>query len=206
MINVVIVDDHPIVLKGLIGMFNDVKDIQVIAAVNSAELLFSKLNEIKDPIDVIILDFTLPQMNGYDAMIELHKTHADIKVLMLSAMKSNSFAEKMLAAGAKGFLKKESAPEDLVNAVRIVAKGHVYRMPIDSPSENKQKAQNLDLLSEREMQVLLLLGAGKSVSEIAEHIFLSVKTISTYRARLLDKLNLKNNNQIIKYCLENKMV
>jgi DNA-binding NarL/FixJ family response regulator len=209
MIKILIADDHPIVRRGLKEMINDETDMKVECEASSAAEVLNELRNQK--IDVIILDISMPGKSGLDLIADLKKEFPDKPILVLSALAEEIFAKRTLKIGAQGFLNKESAPEELVAAIRKVHSGKryvSYKLAEQLADEFANDSKDLihDKLSSREFEVLRLLGNGKTVSEAAKTLNLSVTTISTYRARILSKLGLKNNSDIIQYCINEKLI
>ena len=206
---VLIADDHAIVRKGLIQLLREgYPDVSVTEAMNSSETI-DFLH--KYTFDVILLDISMPGRNGMETLKQLRSERIKTPVLMLSMHPENQYAVRCLKAGASGFINKESATEELLVAVERVLTGKKYITPslAEKLAESMMDAQAKPLhenLSDREMEVLQQIAAGKTVSEIADSISLSVNTISTYRGRILEKLQLNNNAEITRYALENGLV
>ncbi|MCM4161714.1 response regulator transcription factor [Antarcticibacterium flavum] len=206
---ILIVDDHPILRKGLIEILNEhFPDLSCLEASNAAEAM-SQLR--RQTMDLILLDISLPGINGLEILKQLRSETITTPVLILSVQPEDQYAIRVLKAGASGYLKKDSAPEELINAVNILLQGKKY---ISANVANKL-AQSLsdpldstayEKLSDRELQVLKYIASGKTVSEIAREISLTVNTISTYRARVLEKLHLKNNAELTRYAMDNSLV
>jgi len=209
MIKVLIADDHPIVRQGLRQILSDTADMVVAGeAVNGQETLAQVR---AGGWDALVLDITMPDRSGFDILKELKCEQPHLPVLVLSMHAEEQFALRVLKAGAAGYLTKENAPEELVKAIRKVVSGGKYI----SPGLAETLAFNLDpasdwprheTLSDREFQVMQLLASGKTVAEIAKALSLSAKTVSTYRARLLEKMNLKTNAELIRYAIENRLI
>jgi two-component system invasion response regulator UvrY len=209
MINVLIADDHAIVRQGLKQIVSETADIQLAGeAADGPETL--RLVRGKD-CDVLVLDINMPGISGLDILRVLQQERPDLSVLVLSIHAEDQYAVRCLKAGAAGYLTKESAPEELVKAIRHVVAGGKYvsrnlaeslAMHLNETSDQPRH----ETLSDREFQVLQLMGAGKSLTEIADTLSLSVKTISTYRARMLQKLALKSSAEIIQYAIQNRLV
>ena len=209
MIRIIIADDHPIVRAGLKQLIAEDAGITVAGeASNGIELLEKVRHEI---YDVIVLDLTMPGMDGIDVLKQLKIEKPRIPVIILTVHPESQYALRILKAGASGYLTKESAPNELIKAVRKVHGGGKYI----NPSLAEKIAFALDddagkppheTLSDREYQVFCLIGSGKTVSQIAEALSLSVKTISTYRTRVLEKMQMHNNAELIHYAIQNDLV
>jgi len=204
-----VVDDHAILRKGLVkilkGEFNEA---QFFEASNGAEALTMLKNEA---LDIALLDISMPGLNGVEVLKQAQALNIKTPILILSMQPEEQYALRVLKAGAHGFLNKESALEDLIAAVNKVLSGKKYISEtiadILIETTNKKEVVNQhDLLSDREMEVLHLLGHGKTITQIADQIHLSVNTISTYRSRIMEKLHLSSNAAIIKYAIENDLV
>lgn len=206
---ILIADDHAIVRKGLIQiLLEEFPSAEIKEVANSSEV-FSALKE--KTWDVILLDISMPGKSGMEILKQIRAEGIKSPVLMLSMHPEDQYAIRVLKAGADGFLSKESATDELLSAVRKVISGRKYIT--DSVAEklagilgDKSEENIHETLSDREMQVLQLIASGKTVSEIAEEISLSVNTISTYRTRILEKLNLSSNAGLTRYALDHKLV
>jgi two-component system invasion response regulator UvrY len=204
-----IADDHAIVRKGLVQLIREeFYEAEIAEATDSNEVY----EKVKEKIwDVILLDISMPGRNGLDILKQLRSDGIKAPILMLSMHPEEQYAIRVLKAGASGFLNKESATAELVSAIQKVLMGRKYistalaERLADSASDKTDKALH-ESLSDREMQVLQMLASGKTVSEVAEEISLSVNTISTYRARLLEKLSLNNNAELTRFALDNGLV
>lgn len=209
MIRVLIADDHAIVRHGLKQILAETDDLVV---AGEAETGFQAIKMARqDTFDVVLLDISLPDRNGIEVLSQIKKTHPRLAVLMLSMHTEHEFAIRALKAGASGYLNKQSAPVQLVTAIRQVAVGRKYI----SAALAEELANSLggdteqplhELLSDREFQTLRLIASGKSLSAISEELSLSPKTVSVYRARLLEKLDLRNNSDLTRYAIKNKLV
>jgi len=209
MIKILIADDHPIVRKGLKQILSEESDIgEVEEAQNSQEVL-----ELvrKQDWDIVVLDIKMPGRGGLDILKELKHERPKLPVLMLSVYPEDQYAVRALKAHASGYMTKERAPEELVKAIRKILRGGKYISPtlaeklaFDLETETEKPFH--ETLSDREYQVLLMIASGKTVSQIAEELALSVKTIDTYRARILEKMKMKNNAELTHYAIKNKLV
>ena len=209
MINILIADDHAVVRKGLRQILTETPDLRVAGEAVDGEDVLEKVE--KNSYDVIVLDISMPGMSGLDALKRLNTEHPDLPVLVLSIYSEDQYALRVLKAGASGYLTKESAPGELVSAIRKVAKGGKYvsaylaeklAFGLTAPA-NVNPHENL---SDREMQVLCMIASGKTISEIGKEISLSVKTVSTYRRRILTKMKLKNNAELTHYAIRNNLI
>ena len=204
-IRVLIADDHAIVRQGLKQILSETEDMLVTGeADDGAEALGLARQQ---PWDVFLLDVSMPNRNGIDTLKQLKKEFPRLPVLILSMHPEEQYAVRALKAGASGYLTKQSAPEQLVNAIRQVASGKKYLSPAvaqqlaDAISEDTEKSPH-ERITDREYQVLKLIAAGKTLTQIAETLNLGVATVSTYRARLLEKMGLRSTAELIRYGLE----
>ncbi len=210
MLKVLIADDHPLIRKGLAQILSGSVYVDTVDEANDAyaALELSRARRY----DVVILDISLPGKDGMDALPELKAIRPDTPVLMLSIQPEEQYAVRAFRLGASGCLNKTSAPEELVEAIRTITSGGTYLSPkakdlvMESLRGGDPRAKPHEALSERETQVMLHIAHGKTVGEIGELLSLSVKTVSTYRARLLEKLNLENNAQIMEYAFRHKLI
>jgi len=209
MIKILIADDHAIVRRGLKQILTETPDMIVAGEAHNGQELLEKSRS--DQWDVVVLDISMPGRGGLDILKQLKSEQPKLPVLMLTIHPEDQYAVRVLRAGASGYLTKESAPDHLVEAIRKVARGGKYV----SPHLAEKLAFNLESLSERplhealsdrEFQVLRLIASGKTVKEIGEELSLSVKTISTYRTRILEKMKMKNNAEMTHYAIQQKLV
>lgn len=209
MIRIIIADDHPVVRQGLKQILADEPDMIVTGEAPNAQGLLEKVR--KEKCDVLLLDITMPGRGGLDILKDLRREYPKLSVLVLSIHPEDQFGPRVLKSGAAGYMSKESAPEELVSAIRRVAAGGKYI----SPSLAEKLASDLaddgaraphEKLSDREYQVMSLIASGKTVKEISANLSLSVKTISTYRSRMLGKMKMKTNAELIHYAIQNKLV
>jgi two-component system, NarL family, invasion response regulator UvrY len=209
MTQVVIADDHTVVRRGLAEIIRDAVDLAVSAEASSGDELLARLRA--QPADVAIIDLSMPGLSGLDLIKQLKLEFPSLPLLILSMHPEDQYAVRVLRAGASGYLTKESAERDLVQAIRRVASGGRYVTPGAAEALLSYMDRDPDLplhegLSDREFQVLQLLASGKPVSAIGEELSLSVKTISTYRTRLLQKMGMKNNAELTRYAVEQGLV
>jgi two-component system, NarL family, invasion response regulator UvrY len=209
MFRILIVDDHPIVRFGLKEILGDERDIAVSEAANSREAL-RLIGE--HSWDLAVLDLDLPGKSGLDLLKEMKQRRHCPPVLILSVYPEEQFAVRTLRAGASGFLSKESAPENLVKAVRKILNGGRYFSELvadkllSRPNDQAVTGYPHEALSDREFQILCLLGAGKAVKEISRELSLSAPTVSTYRARILEKMGMRTTAQLVHYAVTNRLV
>lgn len=207
--NIFIADDHAIVRKGISQLIREeFAFAEITEATNSTEVS----EKIKGKIwDIILLDISMPGRNGVDILKQLRADGIKTPILMLSMHPEEQYAIRVLKAGASGYLSKESATEELITAINKVLSGKKYitfsiAEKLLETSIHPTKGTIHETLSDREMQVLEFIAKGKSVSEIAFEISLSVNTISTYRTRILEKLKLSNNAEIMRYAIDNNLL
>jgi DNA-binding NarL/FixJ family response regulator len=209
-VRVLITDDHAVVRRGLEQILADAYEDIVFGEATNAEQAI-ELVEHGD-WDVVILDISMPGRSGLDALKEIKKLRPAIPVLILSIHPEDQYARRVLKAGASGYMTKESAPEELVNAINKVVSGGKYvsaalaeKLAVDLEIDDTGMLPH-KRLSDREYEVLLLIASGHTISEIADKLALSVKTISTYRTRILEKTNLKSNADLVRYAIQNGLV
>jgi two-component system invasion response regulator UvrY len=209
MARILIADDHPMVRAGLRQLLLEDRSISEIGEAASGNETLDKLRS--GSWDLLLLDISMPDRSGLDILRHVRATHAATKVLILSALSERQYALNVLRAGASGYLPKNAAPEDLLEATRAVLQGRRYV----SPQIAELLVTDLDIdgdqplhsrLSEREFQVFYKIAAGRSVSAIANELCLSVKTVSTYRSRILEKMNLQTNADVTTYALRNQII
>lgn len=204
-IKVLIADDHTIVRHGIRRIIDAESVLSTVAEAESGNQVIELIRSI--PVDVVVLDITMPGRNGLETLKEIKKFYPRIAVLILSMHPKDQYAVRVLKAGAAGYITKESAPEVLVTAIKEVFYGKKYISPkvgkllADYIEQNHSEIPH-QCLSDREFEVFCLIGKGKSVSQISQQLNLSVKTISTYRRRILEKTLFLNNAEITRYCVE----
>ena len=208
MIRVLIADDHAIVRQGLKQIIEENGEMRVVAeAANGADALY-KMREIA--CDVVLLDISMPGKSGIEVLKQIREEKPKLPVLMLSIYPEDQYAVRLIKSGAAGYMTKESAPMEVVEAVRRVASGKKYISPtvaemlandILAPEEKRPH----ETLSNREYQIFLLFAAAKTATEIADTLALSVKTVSTHRSRILEKMHMHNNAELMHYAIENNL-
>jgi two-component system, NarL family, invasion response regulator UvrY len=206
-IRVLIADDHAVVRKGLKQILLEQPDIGEIGeAANAREALDLARNQVWN---LIILDITMPDKNGLEVLKDLRKDFPKMPILILSMHPEEQYAVRAFKTGASGYISKDSAPDELILAIRRIMKGGRYVSASLAERLAFMLEEDLppqDRLSHREFQVMILLASGKSLSEIADGMSLSVKTISTYRSRILEKMKLNSNAELAQYALKNNLI
>jgi len=206
---VLIADDHPIVRTGLKQIIAEEPDIKIIGEASDGNEVLEFLR--KEPCDLVLLDLAMPKRSGLEIISEIRQIRPNTAILVLSIYPEDQYAVRALRAGASGYLTKASAPNELIKAMRKVLSGGKYISMslaeiLASEIDQHTQQQPHERLSDREYQVMLMLAAGKTVTEVSRELNLSVKTISTYRARILEKMNMKNNAQMTFYAVENHLL
>ena len=208
MLRVVVVDDHAVVREGLKRIISEAPNMMVSGEASSGNEAIDVVR--KTPCDAVLLDITMPDRNGMDVLKQIHTDNPRLPVLVLSIPSEDQYAIRSLRAGAPGYLTKETAPAKLIEAIRKVVRGGKYVSPtfaeklvLDLEREGRQPHESL---SDREYQVLCMIASGKTVSMIGAELKLSVKTVSTYRARILEKLDMANNAELTRYAIKSGLV
>lgn len=208
MFRVLIVDDHPVVRRGLMEILADERDLEVSEAAEPHEALRLMREE---SWSLLVLDIDLPGRGGLELLKDARRERPRLPVLMLSVYPEEQFALRTLRAGASGYLSKDSAPEDLVRAVRKILRGgkffgeRVVEQLMSNPNERGTDAPPHERLTDRELQVLRLFGGGRTVKEIARELSLSPPTVSTYRARILEKMRLRTTADLVRYAVQHRL-
>lgn len=209
MIKVVLCDDHAVVRRGVRDTLQEATDVQVVGEADS----YATLREVlrRQPCDVLLLDVNLPGRNGLEILASLAEQGPVVRTLMVSMYPEDQYAIRCLRAGAVGYLNKAGDPAELLTAVRTAAQGRKYITPAlaEMLANNLSAPEPAELhasLSERELQTLQKIASGKKLSQIAEELMLSPKTVSVYRARVLEKLSLTNNAELTVYAIRNGLV
>jgi len=207
MIRILLVDDHPVVRHGIRQIL--VEGFKSVSVGEASDVATASSSIRNSAWDVVVLDVTLPGASGLDLLKEIRQMRPALPVLVLSMHPASQFARRVLAAGAMGYLTKDSAPTELVQAVDQIRRGKLYlgsRVPDWARTPNADSAAPHDKLSDREYQVLRMIASGLTVSGIAAALGLSVKTVSTYRSRLLEKLQMRSNAEVMRYAIENRLM
>lgn len=209
MIRVLVADDHAVVRRGVVQILDEAPDLVPAGEASSGRQVLQQVQE--NDYDVLVLDIGMPDGSGLEVLHQLRTLRPELRVLILSMYPEKQYALRALKAGAAGYLTKESAPDELVAAVRRIAQGGKYitqslAEELTAALVGETEKSPEEILSDREFQVVCMLAEGKTIAGIAEELSLSVKTISTYRARVLEKLSLSNTAEIIRYAFEHKLV
>ncbi len=207
-IKVIIADDHPLFRRGLKHALDDTNDITVAAEVSNGDELLTRAKE--DKFDIVLLDIAMPGKSGLDLLKQLKTEHPALSVLVLSVYPEEQYAVRFIKAGASGYLTKESASEQLAQAIRKIANGGkfasqqiVEKLAFESSDPDRPPHEKL---SDREYQVFCMIAAGKPLTEIGEDLSLSVKTISTHRSRILEKMRMTKNAELIHYAIKTNLL
>lgn len=206
---VLLVDDHNIVRQGLRNLIDLESDLEVTgeAASGNEAIKLARSNSY----DVVVMDISMPEKNGVDTLHDLKRVAPDLPVLILSGYAEEQYALNLIRIGCKGYLSKDAEPEEIITAIRAIANGKRYISSILAELMTNEITQPKDkllheTLSEREFQVFFKLASGRSVTEIGEELFISIKTVSTYRSRILEKMGLKTNADLTYYAIKNALI
>jgi len=207
-IKIIIADDHPLFRRGLKHALEETPDIEVIGEASNGDSLLSMIKS--DNLDMVLLDISMPGKSGLDLLKQLKSEHSKLPILILSVYPEEQYAVRFIKAGASGYLTKESAAEKLAEAIRKIAAGGKYastaiieKLAFDFSDSNKPLHETL---SDREYQVFGMISIGKSLTEIGVDLSLSVKTISTHRTRILEKMKMKKNAELIHYAITRNLL
>ena len=209
MIKILIADDHPMIRYGLKQIISEQKDIKVTDEAENGKQVFEFLK--KNEYDLLILDLNLPDINGVEILKKLKHSKYKIPVLILSAFPEEQYAVRLIKAGASGYLNKIAVADLLIDAIRkIISGGHYISSALSeklvSAITNDNEENVHEKLSEREFEILCLIASGKTVKDVADKLFLSIPTVYTYRSRILEKMDMKNDNELIQYCIKEGLV
>jgi two-component system invasion response regulator UvrY len=209
MIKILIADDHAIVRQGLRQIVAETSDMVVADEASTGHEVLDKMRD--NEYTMVVLDISMPGGDGLNILKQIRKEKPKIPVLVLSMHPEEQYAVRVLKAGAAGYLTKESAPDELITAIRKVSAGRKYvssllaeKLAFDLDSDGEKPLH--EILSDREFQVMCMIASGKRVKEIGEELCLSIKTISTYRSRILEKMRMKNSAELTHYALKHGLV
>jgi len=209
MIKILIADDHTMFREGLKHILAEYPDLVAADEANNGQEVLDKI--WKNDYDMVLLDITMPGMTGLEALKQLKNDKPKLPVLILSMHPEEQYAVRVLRAGASGYLTKESAPDELITAIRKISQGKKYITPslaerLASEFEADSERPLHDILSDREYQVLCMIAAGKTLTHIAKELSLSIKTVSTYRTRILEKMKMKTNAEVMHYVIKHQLL
>ena len=208
MIRILVVDDHAVVRAGVKHLIHEVEDMEVAGEASSAAEAIRMIRA--EPWDIVLLDINLPDRNGVEILETIKRINQSLPVLFLSMHPENRYATQILRAGASGYLQKEALGDELVGAIRTIMQGHKHMSyavaELLTVAPEKRDVPLHETLSKREQEIFRRLSVGDSVTKIGEDLCLSVKTVSTYRARILTKMNMSNNAELIYYAIKQKLV
>jgi DNA-binding NarL/FixJ family response regulator len=207
MYNIVLAEDHVLVREGIKKIIETIPGLQVVGEVGDGPELLELLKNLK--VDMAILDITMPSLPGIEATREIKKVYPALKVLILTMHKKKDYLDNAIAAGVDGYLLKEDAPKELLNAIEKIRQGMMYVSPLLSSdlanlyvqSQRQDSAEPSSPLSPREIEIITLIAEGKSSKEIGEILFLSFRTIQNHRTKIMKKLNLKKNTDLVRYAI-----
>lgn len=209
MIKILIADDHAVVREGLKQIISETPDMLVVDEASNGQEVLDKVSE--QQYNVVLLDITLPGKSGLDILKQLKSGNPKLPVLMLSVHPEEQYAVRTLRAGAAGYLTKGSAPDELIAAIRKISQGKKYisstlaeRLAFDLEVDHEKPRH--EILSDREYQVMCLIASGKTLREIADELSLSTQTISTYRSRIMGKMKMKNNAEVVHYAIKQGLI
>lgn len=208
MTKVLIVDDHAVVREGLKQILAEAPSMEVLSETATGEEALEKI--ASEHCDVVVLDISLPDMSGLEVLKQIKSQHPQIGVLVLTIHPEEQYAVRVLQAGASGYMTKETAPDELVAAIQKIAQGGRYvsstlaeKLAFDLGPE--AKAALHEALSDREFRVLRMIASGKTITAISKELCISKKTVSTYRRRILDKMGMESNAELIRYAIVNEL-
>ena len=209
MIKILIADDHPLILKGLKILIDEESDMKIVDVAKDGSEALKKLRENK--YDIAVMDISMPKKTGVEILEDLKYEKIKTPILILSVYPEEQYATRLIKTGASGYLTKDTAPEELVSAIRKICSGGKYisknltSKMIEAISEPAHIKPH-ELLSNREFRVMCMIASGKSLKEIGDELNINIKTVSTYRARLLEKMKMETNAQLTRYAMENKLI
>lgn len=210
-INVLLADDHVILRKGVIEILESANDIKVVAEASDGAEALNLVQDKSLKLDIAVIDLNMPEIHGLDLLKQIRSIKPDLPVMVLSMYPEDQYARRVLKNGGAGYLTKESAPDELIKAIRRIMQGGRYISPevaeiLAFDFQHDYEGELHERLSDREYEVFVMISSGKSSSEIAEELNLSVKTISTNRSRILEKMQMKNNAQLTHYAIKRGLV
>ena len=209
MIKILIADDHAIFREGLKHILTECPDVTVAAEASNGPEVLEKI--WTDKYDMVLLDISMPGMSGLEVLKQLKIEKPKLPVLVLSMHPEEQYAVRILRAGASGYLTKESAPDELITAIRKISQGRKYitsslaeRLAVEMETDSEKPLH--EILSDREYQVLRMIAAGRTIKQIGEDLSLSIKTVSTYRTRIMEKMKMKTNAELMHYAINQQLL
>lgn len=213
-IRILLADDHAILRAGLVRLLGEEKDIEVVGEAENGREAVQKALELHP--DIVLMDIGMPVMNGMEATKQIKKRDADVKVLVLTMHDNEEYLFQVLQAGAAGYVLKKAADSDLVNAIHVVSRGDCFLYPsaakmvvedyLNKLKHGQEPTSSFDTLTDREREILTLVAEGHTNREIAETLFISVKTVETHKANIMEKLNLHKRAELVKYAIKKGML
>lgn len=203
---IIIADDHAVVRKGLKQILMEMSGVKVVEEVNNGPALIEKITN--DSFDFVVLDISMPGQSGLQALKEIRDRKPKLPVLILSIHPEEQYALRALKGGASGYITKDSAPEELVKAIQKILSGHKYvtQSTTDKLADNFGDKPAHELLSDREYEVFAMIAVGKTITDIGAELSLSVKTVSTYKSRIYDKMGMTSRTELTLYAIQNKLI
>ena len=203
---IIIADDHAVVRRGLKQILLEMSGVKVVEEVDNGPALIERITI--DNFDFVVLDISMPGQSGLQALKEIKNRKPELPVLILSIHPEEQYALRALKGGASGYITKDSAPEELVKAIQKILSGHKYitQSITDKLADNFSDKPPHELLSDREYEVFAMIAVGKTITDIADELSLSVKTVSTYRSRIYDKMGMKSRTELTLYAIQNKLI
>ncbi len=203
---IIIADDHAVVRKGLKQILMEMSGVKVVEEVDNGPALIEKITN--ESFDFVVLDISMPGQTGLQALKEIKDRKPKLPVLILSIHPEEQYALRALKGGASGYITKDSAPEELVKAIQKILSGHKYitQSIADKLADNFGDKHPHELLSDREYEVFAMIAVGKTITDIGDELSLSVKTVSTYKSRIYDKMGMKSRTELTLYAIQNKLI
>jgi len=213
-IRILLADDHTILRSGLVRLLGEESDIEVVGEAGNGREAVQKVQELHP--DIVLMDIGMPVMNGMEATKQIKKRDQDVKILVLTMHDNEEYLFQVLQAGASGYVLKKAADEDLVNAIHVVYRGDCFLYPsaakmvvedyLDKLKHGQEPTSSFDTLTDREREILTLVAEGYTNREIAESLFISVKTVETHKANIMEKLNLHKRAELVRYAIRKGML
>ena len=203
---IIIADDHAVVRKGLKQILMEMSGVKVVEEVDNGPALIERITN--ESFDFVVLDISMPGQSGLQALKEIRDRKPKLPVLILSIHPEEQYALRALKGGASGYITKDSAPEELVKAIQKILSGHKYitQSIADKLADNFGDKHPHELLSDREYEVFAMIAVGKTITDIGDELSLSVKTVSTYKSRIYDKMGMKSRTELTLYAIQNKLI